>query len=582
MGIHVRWFGVVLLTGCMGSIGSAGEPGGPTLGADDPPPDDYERPLVPVECESEDATLPFQDMRRLTKHEYTNALRSLFSSHVYRHFASLTGLIPEDRIDSHFDSLAQGVSSSHVRGYATVAEAIGSHLYRSADARMRTIRCLEGATDGTCMHEFIRTFGAQVFRRPLTEQEFNDYVELDALGQEDSREMGLRLVLSAMLQAPQFLFRVELGSEQVAGTVDQVRLTDFEIAAKLAFTLWGEAPDQELRDAAAAGMLVTDAGLEMQFERMLADEKAQLHLARFFEQWLDLDRLPNLDLVSEGRRRGRGLNDFHNAAVEEIRALTKYIVWEQQGSFRDLMTTRESFLNTGSIAAVYEAEDWECCGISQVTLDERRAGILSRVALLGNEDGIQHPVIRGHRIREQFLCGELSLPDPEDLGGLEIVDPEPDPTATTRERFAALTEPMECAGCHSLLNPLGFALSEFDGIGRYQPNEAIFENDEIVAEVPADARVDPWIDGGPSGFEVRGPAELGAALAEHPVAVDCMAEQWLEYNLARPRERTDACAVGDLATAIANEDGSYLDMMRRWVMRPEFRVRRIDRGMEGE
>lgn len=562
----------LLAVGCVGEIGDGGSTD-PTNPADPGPVP----PVPALGCTDDEQALPFQDLRRLTKYEYTNALSALLHRLDFTSIESTLGLIPEDRVGSDFDTLSQGLSTSHVLGYAKVAEAVGSHLFRSEDARSRTIRCLDEATDNVCMHEFIRDFGARVYRRALFEEEEEEYRTLYGVGLTESKILGLRLVVTAMLQAPQFLFKMELDGADVPDQEDHVFLTDDELAQKLSFYVWGTPPDDLLREAAAAGTLTSEAGLLAHFDRMIEDEQAPPHLERFFSQWLDLDRLPDLENVARYRLNGLGTNHLNFDAREEIRLLTNYIVWELQGSFFDLMTTREGF-PSGHMGGIYAPNDYTCCGAKQVTLVEDRAGILSRIAILGNVDGIQHPIIRGHRIREKFLCDDLVLPTPEELGEGEIVDPEFDAAATTRTRFERLTAPRECAGCHARLNPLGFALSGFDGLGRAQTVESIYdESGELVGEVPIDSTVDPGLGDEPT--TVRGPADLGALLATHPEAIDCMAEQWLEYNAAREREYTDECAIADIADAVASEDAGYLEMMRRWVMRPEFRVRRIRREL---
>ena len=578
----MRWLVFVLgwVVGCSGLVGdpAGGEadgPGGPGAPGSGPGGGRIE----PVVCDTGQPTLPYRDLIRLSKYEYTNALRALLPRRVFDAMAASIALIPDDRIGTEFESHAQGISASHVLGYASFAEAVGKHVERDTDSRDALVPCL--AEGETCVSAFIEDFGSRAFRRPLAADEHERYLTLYRTGAAHGAPTGMRLLLSAMLQAPAFLFKIELDGDPVADADDRIHLTDHELAAKLAFYVTGAPPDDELRAAADAREL-SDAGLMTQLDRLLVDERAVAHFRRFFHQWLVLDQNPDLENIPSYVRDGLHPVALNTAPANEIDALVDFLVWEQQGSFRDLMTTRESFIETGSLAKIYESEDWECCGMSQVTLDERRAGLLTRVAILGDTDGLQHPIIRGKLIREQLLCGHLALPDPAGLPEGALEEPPPDAMATTRDRFESTTSAPECQGCHVQINPLGFALSSYDGLGRYQTHERIYDHEgTLLSELPVNARVDPAIQS-PGADSVDGATELGALLAEHPVAIDCFASQWLSYHTAREAEHTDECAVADLASALAHEDdASFISVIRRWVARPEFRTRRIRREEGG-
>ena len=559
----------LMLLGCNGLIADPGDEDVTGTGPDRPDPG---RSLEPVECEGADPTMPYRDLVRLTNYEHTNTLRAILPRGAFSAALVGTPLIPDDRLGTGFDTHAQSVSMSHITGYAAVAELVGRHLRESVESRDRLAECFRRDPGEPCAASFIASFGARAFRRPLTDEEQERYLGLYR-GAADDPPRAMQLIVSAMLQAPAFLMKLEIAGDDVPGTDDRIYLTDHELAQKLAYYVTGAPPDAELTAAVDAGGLRDDAGLEAELDRLLAKEAAVPHIRRFFAQWLWLEQVPDLENLPPHLGRIHTLH-LNWAVTEEIAGLVDKIVWEG-GAYRDLMTTRESFLARAGVAQIYGVA-YE--GEGFVTLDETRAGLLTRVALLANTDGIEHPIMRGKLIREQLLCRPLPLPDPEALPDGALEDPEPDPTATTRERYEALTSGPECQTCHQAINPLGFALGGYDGIGRFRTTEQIFDEEgALVGELPVDTRVDPAIVE-PGLDEVDGAVELGALLAEHPEATSCFAEQWLAYNNGRPAERTDACAIADLANAAAHEeDASVLSMMRRWVMRPEFRIRRIAR-----
>ncbi len=556
--------------------GEQGEP--PSNGSPGP---SRPRPSPIVSCEPQNETLPYRDLRRLTRLEYQRAIEGLFPRQVLSSISSAFGLIPADRVGPEFDSHAQGVTAEHVRGYATMAETIGQLLERNAGARARVLPCLDGATDESCIVGFLNDFGPRVLRRPLQDEEQRSYLELYRLGAKNGVATGLRMVVASFLQSPDFLLKMEVFGPPVQGSTDQIHLTEHELAAKLAFYIWGDLPDEALLAAAANNELGTDAGLTKQLDRMLADERAILRTQWFFEQWMQLDTVPDLENLSAEVRRGQHTQKVNQGIVFQSRELVNHVVWELQGNFGDLMTTNYAHIDNGLIAQIYKAENWECCGPTVVRFtDGRRNGLLTRMVVLAGPDGLQHPIFRGKFIRKQILCGTLLLPDESLLSDGALEEPEADPDASTRERFAKKTESAECAGCHTLMNPLGFALGNYDGMGRYQTEEYVLDSEGKAAGTqPVNAEVDPNIER--EGVDrVNGAVELGKLLADHPVALECMAQHWLEFNMARDREGTDACAVQDLTRSLS-EPAGFLKMIRGWVLRPEFRVRRILRCEDG-
>jgi hypothetical protein len=518
---------------------------------------------------------PYQDLRRLSKYEYENALRTLLPERLLDSLEFALWQIPQDRLGANFDSLAQGVTAPNVLGYFAVAEAVGKNFrQQTATYQKQLVPCLnDGEADEACVASFIDDFGARALRRPLTDDEREQYLELYGVGAEEDDVAGFELVIARFLQAPEFLYKLELGTERLPEFEDRVELTDYELATKLAFYLTGEPPDDALREAVAAGEL-DDEQLMAHTDRLLADERAMTHVRHFFEQWLVLDQMPDLEMLEAHIRGDTETFRLNIAAADELPALIDHLVWEAEAGYPELMTTRDSFVTQSSLAEIYGIEAWTEEQPHQV-LPEHRAGLLTRVIVLANMDGVEHPMMRGKFIRTQLLCTELSLPLPGAVPDDAVEEPELDPNATTRERYEAVTQEGVCQTCHALINPLGFALGDFDGVGRHRAAELIYDAEgELVGELDIDATVEPFIEG--SGEDtVTGAAELGALLARHPVAQSCFAQQWFVLQAARPAEPDDAEAIEDLAAVASSDDGGIRGMVRRWVQRPEFRVRRI-------
>jgi hypothetical protein len=188
-------------------------------------------------------------------------------------------------------------------------------------------------------------------------------------------------------------------------------------------------------------------------------------------------------------------------------------------------------------------------------------------------------VHRGLRIRENLLCDPIPSPNPADFPPGALGPPPPDGATSTRQRFESKTAPAACAACHGRLNPLGFALEGYDGLGRFREHEDLTDaRGAVTVRIPIDARVVPHIESAAEA-PVDGVVELQAALARSPKARACMARQWLTFARGRAPGDGDACALADLydlLAARADGAGGLLAAMKRAVLDPGFRVRKLE------
>jgi hypothetical protein len=552
---------LVAASSCVGNIGSGS-------GVEANP----ESEQGPLGCDP-DAVLATQPTRRLTLYEYGNTLRALVGDEAYQALSGSLALVPLDRTADALDSLAQDVTVMHVRAYFGVAEAVGTWFEEHAEARAALAPCFEDTSWGRpCVEELISGFGARLYRRPPSDETVVSLLALYDEAADGGRDAALRVVLTAMFQAPDVLFRLEIDGERDG---DAVSLTSREIANRLAYYLWGEPPDDALIAAAEDGSLDTPAGLSAHVDRMAADERAKRHVAHFSTQWLALDRVDDVENVPAHVTDGTPVDGLNAAAIAEIEQLVDYVVWEQRGSYAQLMTTTTSFVENENLAQIYQVEPGTA-DAPMVELPESRRGLLTRLAFVANADGVGDPIHRGERVRVQLLCDELSPPDADSLPPGSLEDPLPDPTKSTRQRVEEKTAGAVCTGCHQWINPLGFAMEGFDGLARLRSTEKIFDDQgELLAEVPIDARVDPQlVEVGVTTID--GAAELASALAQEPKANACLAERWLEFTSARTLPEQDACGLEPMTERLLGEEGSIIGMISRFTELPSFRVKRVD------
>lgn len=401
---------------------------------------------------------------------------------------------------------------------------------------------------------WIEDFGERVFRRPLQADEVDDYLALFDAGPElvasgDDFTDGVRLVVTALLQSPHFLYRVESSTE--GG--QRIPLSDWEIAAKLSYALWGTTPDEALLDLAREGRLHTKAQVEEQAREMLADARADELLLDFHVQLLDLDDYGNIYKSDE--RWDEGLNEDLR---EEMERFVEHVVVDEEGGLRALLTSRTTFVS-GDLAELYgvSGEGWV-----EVELDAaERSGLLTRLGFLASEAGAStpSPIHRGVFLNRKVLCTSLP-PPPDDVTAL----PPLEEGTTNRERVDAHTGVGTCGeGCHSvLINPLGYAFEGYDHLGAVRTED----NGQ-----PVDTEASWNFEAGAQDFADA--IELSDLIAEAPEAHRCYTSHWLAYTFARAEHEDDADRIEALAEQSRSADLPVTELLVRLVASDEFLCR---------
>ena len=476
----------------------------------------------------------------LTRFEYDNILRDLLgdTSEPARAFP------PENEVDGfRTNANANQANPLLVQSYLTAAESVAAN---AAQSRLASVApCADGMDRVACGHAFLSSFAARAFRRPLTDAELTPLNTLFDAGNAQSYAKGIELSIQAVLQSPQFLYRVD-SLRAPTPESGAIALGGYELAARLAFTLWGSVPDAELLSAAQGGQLVTAADVEREARRLLADQRAHDIVRDFSEQWLELSRL-------DGAARD-GTDVDVNVLNTSLRlSLTNFLdatYFGPEGSFQRLFTDPTVWVN-GTLAPLYGAHPPVVGDFLAQALPEPRAGLLTQPALLTllSHADQTAPVIRGVFVRERILCLPVAPPPPN----VNAVPPDPDPTATTRERFRQHTEQAACSGCHALIDGIGFGFERYDQLGRYRAVENGLDVDES-GEVLASN--DATLDG-----PFAGAAELAARIAASPSARDCLAANWYTYTFGRQMQPEDACSLAQLKQRFASSGGDLKELL---------------------
>jgi hypothetical protein len=355
---------------------------------------------------------------------------------------------------------------------------------------------------------------------------------------------GIELVIQTVLQSPQFLYRVD-SLRAPTPESGAIALGSYELAARLAFTLWGSVPDPDLLAAAESGHLVTAADVEREARRLLQDTRAHDIVRDFSEQWLDLSRLDGAVRV------GTDVDVTQlNASLRQ--SLTRFLdatYFGPEGTFQRLFTDPSVWVND-TLAPIYGSQD-SASDFTAQTLAEPRFGLLTQPALLTllSHADQTAPVIRGVFVRERILCLPVSPPPPN----VNAVPPDPDPNATTRERFRQHTEQAACSGCHALIDGVGFGFERYDQLGRYRATENGLDVDESGEVLNS---TESALDG-----PFNGAGELAARIAASPMARDCLATNWYTYTFGRQVQPEDSCSVAQVKERFAKSGGDLKELL---------------------
>lgn len=424
--------------------------------------------------------------------------------------------------------------------YQSAAETLAKTVAQDAAKRAKILPAdfPTSASAAAQASAFVKAFGRRAFRRPLTDGEVTAfstlYVQGGAMLGGDALAAGVEITLRAMLQTPQFLYRIESATTEKDG---KIWLSGFEVASRLSYALWGTMPSDALLDAAAKGDLDTADGVAAWATKMTDDPRAAGPLVSFHEQLLRTDGY------------GTGAKDaklfptygkqLQPVLQEEARLFFEEIVAKNGGGIQEVLTSPVAFV-TADTAPFYGLGAGFDQTPKKVTLDaKRRAGILTQVGFLSKNGGLvqSDPIHRGVTVAQKLLCLKIAAPN------MVPALPAQQANQTNRQRIEAHTG--TCGkGCHdTIINPVGFALEHFDTVGAWRDQDN---------GLPIDAKASYGLDGTTVSFD--GAVELMTVLAKSKALHTCYAQNWLEWTLGREVAPQEQAAV--LRVADASKGGS--------------------------
>ena len=412
-----------------------------------------------------------------------------------------------------------------------------------------------------CARRILSGFARRAYRRPVTAADLDVLLAFFDAGRRDGGfDAGIEMALRWLLASPEFVLRVERDPAGAApGSVYPV--SDLELASRLSFFLWSSIPDDELLDAAVAGRLREPDEIERQARRMLADDRARALVTNFAGQWLHLRNVP---AVVPDEDRFPDVGEALRRAMQRETELFVESIFRGDGSVLDLLTADYTFVNE-RLARHYDLPGVYGSHFRRVRqAHEARRGLLGHASILSvtSYPNRTSPVLRGKWILENLLGTPPALPPP-DVPALEETTAAGEALSMREATERHRANPV-CATCHRLMDPPGFALEQFDAVGRFRTRSA--------AGTPIDATGE-LLDG--TRFE--GAAGLREALVRTPDRfVGTLTEKLLTYALGRGLEPYDAPAVRSIVRDAAADDYRFASLVAGIVRSAPFRLRKAE------
>jgi len=476
-------------------------------------------PTTPSSCNTDSDQPTAAPIRRLSRNEFNNTVADLLGD-----TTSPAVNLPPEVLGNGFsnDALQQSVSADLVSGYSDIAGDIASRAVQ-ATSLAKLAPCAASATSAasqdSCAQSFIASWVPKAYRRALVAGEADALLALaKTVTTADTFSSGIAAVIEAVLQSPDFLYRPEFGVADPNQPARR-RPTGEEMATRLSYLFWGSPPDDALRAAAANGELLTSDGILKNAQRLLEGEKARGVVRFFFDSLLPITSLT--DQTRDPSKYPGFSAQIGSLMRTETETFLDNQIFTEKGSWPSVFTANYTFVNE-ALAKFYGISGVTGTAFQKVQLDPtQRRGLLTQGAIMTGTTvtNSTNPVLRGTFVLNKLMCLNISLPS--DPATLALVAVPLDVTgATARERYTAHSEQTLCQGCHRLIDPVGFALENYDAVGQYRTTEN-------NATIDASGKI-------PQATEtVVGAVQLAQQLADSEIVQRCFAQHWLEYGYGR-------------------------------------------------
>ena len=586
--------------------------------------------------------IPKVPMKRISKTQYTNALINLLNNGGYLSWsdrpnetfrlmgslAPLIGTIPDDNAALNtFSSIDQSMNQDHFFSYIVVSSAIADQLSKNSGwlSGSSKVSCLNTIASNVkpneaCIKSFIKKFGQKALRKKIEAAEENEYYAIFNAGV--TAQDGFAALVQTFLISPRFLNIVEVDGKVSPTDPNLLQLNDFELAQRLSLHFLRDIPTDAMIDSALVGAFTaSEASYQAEVAKVLRPDlqtsttnnmndtykthqsslsTVQRSYHTFIKEWLEVDKIPEvgaselsskIDLMYGPERNYGNTNvsgPIQAALIDETYNYVQRLTWVENKKYYDLLNDT-SIVSTNHTRSFYylpvPASEYSYGhAVQNMT---KHSGLLTR-AVTTFRDGLSddtHPFLRGAFIRRKFLCDVLPSPNADALPDRALSAGEIN-GESKRLQYEAKVTPMECAGCHAQINPLGFALDDFDSMSRFRGGlfEPIFTSQvasngnvtyKHLKNVPVNASVTNLNVDRATGESVNGGIQFSQYVGNSYKANMCFTRQVLRHTMGRFETSQDACMLNEMYNKMRNDGGSIKKMYFEMPYLNGFKMKRI-------
>jgi hypothetical protein len=449
------------------------------------------------------------------------------------------------------------------------------------------------SVSSACVDDFIKGFGLRALRRPVTTQ--NNSIDASSTNSAadndltfyravyaDASNGGFDSLITAMLISPDSLFLTQFKGSPSGSDPNQIVLSNYELASKLAYYYTDSTPDLALLQAATSGFVGASNTVQAQSARLFQLASAQNRFTNFYTQWIRPNAVPNLvPTINSPSSDINALATLRNESIQEMIDLTNYYTFNG-GKFSDIINSDVSFAKSQDLANIYGVQAWNgsTSALVHFPASNPRSGLFTRAGFAFSGGRDNNLIIRGARIRKDYLCMDISTPanvNPVLVPSTSVSNLPP----TIRNIVEASTEVQgtSCITCHqNYINPLGYALENYDAFGRFHTSESLYDSNNVVtSSVAIDSSSTPHVTQN-DPTSVNNGVQYSNFISQTPELNSCFVRHYFRFSQARLEDNSaDGCLMRDMMNALDNSaaGASIQSMVNVVVGSNQFQTRRI-------
>ncbi len=495
----------------------------------------------------------------LTKKQLSNTIEDLFGSQVLQNISTQLSVLPEESFDHLSYERMSALTSSKVEAYFYIAEAVADYI-KNNDSLMTKFfgSCsFDSAYNQSCVDYYLNNHAKRILRRPLKSSE--KIFARGLVSNATNFRSGLSNLISYHLQSPYFLWRLELGNA-AQDDPSALALSPYEIATRISYLTTDSTPDLTLMNAAARGDLADINKVKEQVTRLLNTTRGKDKLIQNILHWSKMDQVNGFTALPDALLQGINIDSLDEAMANEAKKFVNYIVYSQNGSFKDLLTSKVSFASHSGLANLYGHSPV----VSQpATVAGLRQGLLLRSPAFTWPTARTSLIRRGVAFQENILCNEIAAPnvDISDARDTDAFTEDELLFHTNREAVAHQTRDPICMTCHSFINPTGFVLEGLGPLGELRTEEKIFDmSGNHVRTLPIDTKASVPVSKTRS-VEFADAQDMINFIADSPEGTACFSRKTYRMIYEKREHSNDNCLLKEAHEKIGNSELSILDGM---------------------